>query len=232
MIDLIPLFNGRKVTLDTNILVSYIISKKDKSVVKSVVTKTIRDDEFIITDIIRDEVLAYADKNGALATRSELQIKLDGLAVPIIAIGPALSAKDLQRKYGIRDIEDGKILNSVETTESVILVIYDDDFFDGKLKGVDVEVMDPVVYLFEDDVKSGNYKPKWANNGRLFKICRGGGTMISFIITSGNIGVDIVGEVRTVAVPRPTDSDGSASTVSSHFVSVFGGLVFRSEVVR
>ena len=174
MIDLTPLFNRRKVTLDTNILVSYIISKKDKSVVKSVITKTIRDDELIITDIIRDEVLAYADKNGALATRSELQSKIDGLGVPIISIGPAPSAKDLQRKYGIRDIEDGKILYSVETTESVILVTYDDDFFDRKLKGVDVEVMDPVVYLFEDDVKSGKYKPKRANNGRFLRIRRGG----------------------------------------------------------
>ena len=174
MIDLTPLFNRRKVTLDTNILVSYIISKKDKSVVKSVVTKTIRDDELIITDIIRDEVLAYADKNGALATRSELQRKIDGLGVPIISIGPAPSGKDLQRRYGIRDIKDGKILYSVETTESVILVTYDDDFFDGKLKGVDVEVMDPVVYLFEDDVKSGKYRPKRPKNGRFFKIRRRG----------------------------------------------------------
>ena len=174
MIDLTPLFNRRKVTLDTNILVSYIISKKDKSVVKSVVTKTIRDDELIITDIIRDEVLAYADKNGALATISELQRKIDGLGVPIISIGPAPSAKDLQRRYGIRDIKDGKILYSVETTESVILVTYDDDFFDGKLKGVDVEVMDPVVYLFEDDVKSSKYRPKRPKNGRFFKIRRGG----------------------------------------------------------
>lgn len=174
MIDLTSMFNKRKVTLDTNILVSYIISKKDSSVVKSVVSKTLTEDQLIITYIIRDEVLAYADKNGALATRSELQSKLDGLGVPIISIGPAPPAHELQRRYGIRDVDDGKILYSVETTELVILVTYDDDFFDGKLKGVDVEVMDPVVYLFEKDVKSGKYKPQRTSNGRFSRIRRGG----------------------------------------------------------
>ena len=56
--------------------------------------------------------------------------------------------------------------------------------------------------------------------------------MISFIIISGNIGVDTVGEVRAVAVPRHTDSGGSASTVSSYSVSVFDRLTSRLEVVR
>ena len=56
--------------------------------------------------------------------------------------------------------------------------------------------------------------------------------MISFIITSGNMGVDIVGEVRTVAVPRHMDSGGSTSAVSSYSASVFGGFIACLEVVR
>ena len=56
--------------------------------------------------------------------------------------------------------------------------------------------------------------------------------MISFIITSCNIGVDIVGEVRTVAVPRHTDSGDSASTVLSYSVFVSGEFTSCSEVVR
>ena len=56
--------------------------------------------------------------------------------------------------------------------------------------------------------------------------------MISFIITSGNIGVDTVGEVRAVAVPRHTDSGGSASAVSSYSASVFDGFIVCSGVVR
>lgn len=169
------LFNRRNVTLDTNILVSYIISKKDRSVVKTVVTKTIQDDNLMISDIIRDEVLAYAEKKDAKATREQLQKGLDELNVPIVKVGPAPPASELQKKYGIRDIKDGKILYSVETTDSLILVTYDDDYFDGKLHGLDVEIMDPVVYLYEDDVKSGAYIPEKPRNRRYIKVRRGGG---------------------------------------------------------
>ena len=160
------LFNRRNVTLDTNILISYVISKSDNSVVKTVVTKAAKDDNLMITDIIRDEVLAYADKKDAYATKDELRDGIDSLGVEIVKVGPPPSKEELQRRYGIRDIKDGKILYSVETTQSVILVTYDDDYFDGKVHGLDTEIMDPVVYLYEDDIKSGKYVPKRPKNRR------------------------------------------------------------------
>lgn len=76
----------RNVTLDTNVLISYIISKKDNSVVKSVVTKSVRDDNLMITDIIRDEILAYADKQDSRLSREELQKGIDSLDIPIVML--------------------------------------------------------------------------------------------------------------------------------------------------
>lgn len=162
----------RKVTLDTNVLVSYIISKKDNSVVKAVVTKSIRDDSIMITDIIRDEVLSYADKHGSRLSREDLQRGIDSLDVPVIVLSPPPSKTELQRRYGIRDINDGKILYSVEMTDSVILVTYDDDFFDGRISGLDVEVMDPTFYLYESDIRNGKYNPERETNRRHLKIAR------------------------------------------------------------
>lgn len=165
----------RNVTLDTNVLISYIISKKDNSVVKSVVTKSVRDDNLMITDIIRDEILAYADKKDSRLSREELQKGIDSLDIPIVMLTPPPSKEELQRKYGIRDISDGKILYSVEMTDSVILVTYDDDFFDGRISGLNVEIMDPVFYLYETDIRNGKYVPDRKSNRRHVRITRGGG---------------------------------------------------------
>ena len=159
-------FNPRRVTMDTSVLVAHIISKRDSSVVRSVILKSKTDDELIITNIIRDEVLAYADKPDSRATRYELERGLEDLGVPIYDLGEPPSASELQERYGIRDIDDSKILYSVETTDSVILVTYDDDYFDEGIHGLDLEIMDPLFYLYEEDIKSGKYVPERPRNRR------------------------------------------------------------------
>lgn len=163
---------GRRVTLDSSVLIAYVISKKDDSVVKKVVMKSTTDDSLMITDVIMDEVLAFSEKKRSSATRECIEQAISGLDVPIVEIRPIPDEHALQARYGIRDIGDAKILYSVETTGSVILVTYDDDYFDGNVKGLDLEIMDPTVYLYEDDVKSGRYAPERERNRRYLRLRR------------------------------------------------------------
>ncbi len=160
---------GRRVTLDSSVLIAYVVSKKDDSVVKKVVMKSMTDDSLMITDVIMDEVFAFSEKKQSTVTREHIERAISGLNVPIVKIRPIPDEHDLQARYGIRDLSDAKILYSVETTESVILVTYDDDYFDGNVKGLNLEIMDPTVYLYEDDVKSGRYIPKRERNRRYFR---------------------------------------------------------------
>lgn len=164
--------DGRKVTLDSSVLIAYVVSKKDDSVVKKVVMKSTTDDSLMITDVIMDEVLAFSEKKQSNVTREYIEQAISGLNVPIVKIRPIPDEYALQARYGIRDIGDAKILYSVETTESVILVTYDDDYFDGNVKGLNLEIMDPTVYLYEDDVKSGKYIPKRERNRRYLRLRR------------------------------------------------------------
>jgi len=140
--------NRRNVTLDSSVLISYVISKKNDSVVKKVVTKSTTDDRLMLTDIIADECIAYTDKPRANVFKDIMWKRLKELCPHIIEVRPMPSAEELQRKYKIRDLKDVKILYSVEMTNSVILVTYDDDFFDG-VEGVNAKIVKPVDYLYE-----------------------------------------------------------------------------------
>ena len=160
---------GRRVTLDTCVLISYIISKKDGSVVKKVVNKAKEDDELMITDIIRDELLKYPEKKGSRIGKKDIEDALKRLDVPIMVVGPPPSLEELVERYSIRDVADLPILYSVDLSRSTILVTYDDDFFDGSVQGVEVEIMDPLAYLREDDICSGRFVPKNGKTGRIVK---------------------------------------------------------------
>lgn len=45
----------RNVTLDSSILISYVISKNDNTIIKKVVIKSTTDDRLMLTDVIFDE---------------------------------------------------------------------------------------------------------------------------------------------------------------------------------
>jgi len=141
----------RNVTLDSSVLVSYIISKRDDTIVKKVVTKSVTDDRLMLTDVIYEEVMRQADKRKARVTREETDLKLRELSPEIIDISPVPSNEELEKRYKIRSLKDLKILYSVEMTDSVILVTLDDDFTD--VKGLKAKIMRPGEYLFEDKKK-------------------------------------------------------------------------------
>jgi len=141
----------RNITLDTSVLIAWIITKHEDSIVKKVVTKSITDDRLMLTDIIYEECLKYADKRKSKASNEEITAKLSALSPKIIKISPIPSDEELLKRYRIRDTNDLKILYSVEMTDSVILITYDDDFSD--IEGVKAKIMDPVEYLYEDEIR-------------------------------------------------------------------------------
>jgi len=139
----------RNVTMDSSVLISYVISKKDNTINKKVVTKSTTDDRLMLTDVIYQECLKYTRGKNARVTKEEMSGKLKMIAPEIISISPVPSEKDLMKKYRIRDKNDLKILYSVDMTDSVILVTVDDDFSD--IEGLKAKVMRPTEYLFEQE---------------------------------------------------------------------------------
>jgi len=139
----------RNVTIDSNIFVSYVISKVDCSIEKKVIVKSMSDDRLMLTDIIWEEVLNFADskKNRANLTREDIADRLNALNLKVVTIGPAPSDEKLKEMgYSISKDADLKILYSVHTTNSVILVTRD-GHFSGDVKGLTAKVMDPETYI-------------------------------------------------------------------------------------
>ena len=164
---------SRRVMLDTSVLVSYVRSKRDGTIVKKVVTKSHTEDTLMMTNLLRDEVLKYADRSDNDLTREDIEFALDELN-PIIQYVDPVENEALIDQYRIRDQNDLKILYSVDTTESEILVTYDDDFFAVGVEGIEAEIMDPVAYLYEDDIRNKTYVPDSPKIGRIVRIRKRG----------------------------------------------------------
>jgi len=101
----------------------------------------------MLTDVIFAECQKYADKRGSRTSEEEMSRKLKELSPEIIDVSSVPSNEELKKKYKIRDLEDMKILYSVEMTNSVILVTLDDDFSD--VDGLRAKIMRPGEYLYE-----------------------------------------------------------------------------------
>ncbi|MCL2142675.1 MAG: type II toxin-antitoxin system VapC family toxin [Methanomassiliicoccaceae archaeon] len=147
---------NRKVTLDTSVLIAWVLSKKERSLYRVVVRKAVTEDILMLTDIIWDECLDFADKKRgrkANITREDIDAKLRELSVDVVHIRPIPTDNELKAMgYSIRDDDDLKILYSADITNSVILVTKDDDFR-GDVKGIKAKVMTSKSYLHENGDK-------------------------------------------------------------------------------
>ena len=141
----------RKVTFDANTIISYIITKKKDSLVRNAINKAKEIDQIMLTDIIEEEVINFADKpqgRAINATRESMRNGITQITTHIIALKPIPSNEELAKKYQIRDWGDLKIIESSERTESEFLITYDRAFL--KAKGVKAKVGRPEHYLYED----------------------------------------------------------------------------------
>ncbi|MCL2607692.1 MAG: PIN domain-containing protein [Methanomassiliicoccaceae archaeon] len=144
----------RRVTVDANILIAYIVSKKEGSLERKVLIKAANDDRLLITDVIMDECINFAYKKEGRKrglTEAAIAAKIRELDLKIISIKPIPSDDELKAAgYAIRDDDDLKILYSVSTINADIFVTRDDDF-KGDVRGIRAKIMDPVSYIREED---------------------------------------------------------------------------------
>ena len=145
----------RNVTVDSNVLIAYIVSKRENTVIAKVIEKSTNEDKLMLTDVIYDECIRYATKPRSRVTKKEAEAKLKKISPEIIKISPVPPNKELMKLYKIRDRGDLKILYSAEITNSVIIVTQDKDFSD--VEGVRATIMNPKEYVFE---KVNNKKVK------------------------------------------------------------------------
>ena len=141
----------RKITFDANTIISYIITKKKDSLVRNAINKAKEIDQIMLTDIIEEEVIDFADKPQGMtvnATRESMRNGIAQISAHIIILKPIPSNEELAKKYQIRDWGDLKIIESSERTESEFLITYDRALL--KAKGVKAKVGRPEHYLYED----------------------------------------------------------------------------------
>jgi predicted nucleic acid-binding protein len=127
-------FGKRKVTLDTNVILSDVAFGSDAA--KEAVEKSTSDDQMMFTSIIYDECMKFTgsknNKKGLTKDEMDKELK-DRFGEPEKVDIP--SKEELHKKFRIRDEDDYKILHSAEHTRSKIIVTKDNDFLDPKTKG-------------------------------------------------------------------------------------------------
>ena len=83
--------------------------KRDDTIVRKVVTKSVTDDRLMLTDVIIEECLNYSAKKRAKVSKEEMYKTLKDLS-DIINISPIPPDKELSKMYKICDPNDLKIL--------------------------------------------------------------------------------------------------------------------------
>ncbi len=149
------LFNKRKVTLDSNVLISGLIYNSSEA--NDAIRKSVIDDELMLTNIIIVECVGHSKKKGVKFTEEQILEKLHELRPEPIVLELAPES-ELRDRYYIRDEKDYKILFSVDKTNSELLVTGDNDYFDKErpVRGIRARIMRPRQYLDEGDCGGGD----------------------------------------------------------------------------
>jgi len=139
----------RKVTIDSNVIISYSIARHDETLDRRAVKKCIASDTPMITNIITKECLRYALKSKGKISKSEMKRKLKEISKDIIVIDNIPPDEELEKRYKIRSKKDLKILYSADVTDSEIIISKDDDFFDD-VQGIKAKIKKPKEYLIDN----------------------------------------------------------------------------------
>jgi len=140
----------RNVTFDTNVLLEFVLSKKEDSVIRKAIAKAVEKDRLMLTDVILDEAMAYEQKDRTGKYDAEtIRARLTGIAGDPIVISPIPDILDLKKMFEIDDEDDLKILWSAQMTNSVIIVTSDRHYF--HVSGVRARILRPDEYLYEED---------------------------------------------------------------------------------
>ena len=141
---------GRNITVDTDVLIEYLLSRKEGALTPKAIQKIVDEDRLMLTDVILHEAEDFADKKKSRGlTREGIRSKLVLLAGEPIVLEPIPSDEELGRIIEIEDPKDRKIVYSSNMTDSVILLTSDHHFY--RVVGLKARVLKPDEYLYEDE---------------------------------------------------------------------------------
>ena len=153
----------RNVTFDTNVLLEYVLSKKEDSLIRKAIAKAVEKDNLMLTDVILDEAMAYERKDTTGRYDADaIRVKLIEIAGAPIIISPIPDVIDLKKMFEIDDEDDLKILWSAQMTNSVIIVTSDKHYF--HVSGVSARILTPDEYLYEEEFPEDYTRNKGRGN--------------------------------------------------------------------
>ena len=164
--------NGRVVSNsvvfpDTNVLVAYVLSKSDNSLVCTVFAKVMEADTLVVTNQVLDE-LYRIDLSDKKVTSKDVTKAMRKLKPTLIFVrNPSKSDLEL---FTIDDPEDRKILYSANKVEAAVILTNDRAWFRDNVSGTDAEVMDLMAYLYQDKIRDGSMVFEKPDAGRIKQI--------------------------------------------------------------
>lgn len=162
-----PLASDNKVLPDTNVFVTYIMSKSDQTLVCAVFDKVRTSDELIITNQVMSELYSL-DLSRKHVTHLDITNALRKLQPRLIYVCNP-SAEDLSA-FSIEDEDDKIILYSARESKADIILTDDKVWFKDDVYGADVEIIDPFGYVHYDEIKSGEMEIRNPGIGRIKRI--------------------------------------------------------------
>ena len=165
-----PVASHEIVFTDTNVLVAYVKSKSDNTLVCAVFDKVRESDTLIVTNQVMWELyhIDIGPKYGATEITHALR-RLKPKTV--FVVNP--TDYDLTR-YTIDDPKDRAILYSAHMANAGVILTNDKAWFRSNVSGLDAIVMDLLGYLYQDEILSGEKKFDKPDAGRIVRIHKRG----------------------------------------------------------
>ena len=155
---------------DTNILVAYVLSKSDNSLVCAVFDKVREADTLVVTNQVMDEIYRL-DLSGEGIYRDDVTRALKKLKPSLVFVVNPGDA-DLER-YSIDDPRDKPILYSADMVNARVILTNDKAWFRNNVSGVNAEIMDLLGYLYHDEIVAGTKRYDNPNAGRIKRVKKG-----------------------------------------------------------
>ena len=155
---------------DTNILVTYVKSKSDGTLVCAVFDKVRKSDTLIITNQVMEEL--YRIDIGKNYGHEEITAALRRLRPKMVFVINPTEA-DLEG-YHIDDPNDRQILYSADLSKAEVILTNDKAWFRDNVSGLDAVVMDPMGYLYHEEIEAGTKRFDNPNVGRIHRIFKRG----------------------------------------------------------
>lgn len=151
---------------DTNVLVAYVLSKSDNSLVCTVFDMVRESDTLVVTNQVLDEL--YRIDLSKKTTTGDITKAMRRLNPALVFVRNP-SESDL-RMFTIDDPNDRKILYSADKVNAAIILTNDAAWFRDNVSGVDAQVMDLMAYCYQDKIRDGSMVFKKPDAGRIRQI--------------------------------------------------------------